>query len=369
MIQRLYIHNFRCLENFDLNLADKPSALLIGKNGSGKSTVGYALEVLQKIARGTNRVGQLVKPRDLTRGRTDLPMRLELEVEIGDETYQFTLALELPEGFKELRVREEKLTVGGKTIYSRQVSQVDLAKTSSESAAKFLVDWHLVALPVIQEQSEKDPLFLFKRWLSQMLILAPIPSLISGESSGEDLLPDREVKNAGNWFAGLISYSPASYASIEKYLKSILPDLWDIRNPIIAADSRSMQIQFRANEGSLILPFGDLSDGEKCFFISSLVLAANESYGPIFCFWDEPDNYLSLDEVGHFILELRRTFFPAGQLLMTSHNPEAIQRFSDENTIILHRRNHLEPTQIRLMSEMELQSDIVEAIRQGGLEP
>jgi hypothetical protein len=231
------------------------------------------------------------------------------------------------------------------------------------------VDWHLVALPVIQEQSEKDPLFLFKRWLSQMLILAPIPSLISGESSGEDLLPDREVKNAGNWFAGLISNSPASYATIEKYLKAILPDLWDIRNPIIAADSRSMQIQFRANEGSLILPFGDLSDGEKCFFISSLVLAANESYGPIFCFWDEPDNYLSLDEVGHFILELRRTFFPAGQLLMTSHNAEAIERFSDENTIFLHRRNHLEPTQIRLISELDLQTDIVEAIRQGGIEP
>ena len=61
MIKRLYIHNFRCLENFDLPIAGKPSSLLIGKNGSGKSTVGYALEVLQSLARGTNRIGQLVK--------------------------------------------------------------------------------------------------------------------------------------------------------------------------------------------------------------------------------------------------------------------------------------------------------------------
>ena len=199
MIQRLYVHNFRCLENFELNLTGKPSALLIGKNGAGKSTVGFALETLQRIARGTNRVGQLLKPKDLTRNRAEIPMRFELEVKIGGELYQYILVLELPEGFKELRVREEKLVVAGKPIYSREVAQVDLAKTAKESAAKFLVDWHLVALPVIQEQSEKDPLFIFKRWLSQLLILAPIPSQIDGESSGEDLLPDREVKNAGNW--------------------------------------------------------------------------------------------------------------------------------------------------------------------------
>ncbi len=57
MIKRLYIHNFRCLENFDLPISKKPSSLLIGKNGSGKSTVSYALEMLRDIATGTNRVG------------------------------------------------------------------------------------------------------------------------------------------------------------------------------------------------------------------------------------------------------------------------------------------------------------------------
>jgi hypothetical protein len=39
------------------------------------------LELLQRIARGTNRVGDLIKPKDLTRGRADVPMRFEIEVE------------------------------------------------------------------------------------------------------------------------------------------------------------------------------------------------------------------------------------------------------------------------------------------------
>ena len=39
MIERLHVHNFRCLENFSLDLTGRPSALMIGRNGSGKSTV------------------------------------------------------------------------------------------------------------------------------------------------------------------------------------------------------------------------------------------------------------------------------------------------------------------------------------------
>jgi predicted ATPase len=47
-------------ENFELPLSGNHSILLIGKNGAGKTTVGLALEILQRIARGTNRVGELV---------------------------------------------------------------------------------------------------------------------------------------------------------------------------------------------------------------------------------------------------------------------------------------------------------------------
>jgi predicted ATPase len=84
--------------------------LLIGKNGSGKTTISLALEILQKIARGTNRVKDLVKPKDFTRGRSDEPMRFVIEVVLDAVVYEYIIAFELPEEFKELRVLEEKLT-------------------------------------------------------------------------------------------------------------------------------------------------------------------------------------------------------------------------------------------------------------------
>ncbi|MGV8120582.1 MAG: AAA family ATPase [Candidatus Xenobiia bacterium LiM19] len=64
MMRRIYIHNFRCLENFELNLACMNSALLVGQNGTGKTAISFTPEVLQKIGRGINRVGQMVQPAD-----------------------------------------------------------------------------------------------------------------------------------------------------------------------------------------------------------------------------------------------------------------------------------------------------------------
>lgn len=350
-------------------MAGNSSLLLIGKNGSGKTTVGLALEVLQRIARGTNRVEQLVRPKDLTRGNSQIPMRFQISVEIRKKIYRYEIAFELPEGFRELRVLEESLQVDREVVYSRDLAQVHLARTDGEKEARFRIDWHVVALPIVQERSMKDPLGVFKQWLARILILRPIPSLISGDSETETLQPALEVTDFGAWFAGLIAESPGAYGKFESYLKQMMPDLKTIQNPLVGSDSRSLSVQFSNELGDLKLAFKDLSDGEKCFMICALVLAANEAYGPVLCFWDEPDNYLGLSEVGHFVLTLRKAFQSGGQFIATSHNDEAIRSFSDENTLLLYRKSHLEPTLVRPVSEIEFSGDLVDALVRDDVKP
>lgn len=391
MLQRLYVHNFRCLENFELNLKDLPSSLLIGKNGAGKSTIAFALEVLQSIGRGINRVSQLIQAKDFNSSRSGVPIRFEIEVLLKEQLYKYILALELsPENSKEIRVFEEQLLVAGSPIYSREASQVKLyannlqSQTSQDNrsanpfsnqfplasqlmASQFQLDWHLVALPLIQAQSETDPLYIFKSWLSRMVILAPIPSLMTGESSGETLEPKRDGSNFGEWFSGLLRRYPAAYTQVDRYLREVMPDIQDIQNEPIGKDAKSMVVQFEANNQTLSLDFKELSDGEKCFFLCAVVLAANKYYSP-FCFWDEPDNYLSLSEVGHFVTALRRSFKNSGQILVTSHNEEAIRKFSNENTFILDRKSHLEPTLIRLLSDIPINGDLVDTLIRGDIE-
>jgi len=355
MLQRLYVHNYRCLENFELNLKDMPSALLIGKNGAGKSTIASVLDIFQNIGRGINSVEQLITAKDVTAGRLDVPIRFEIEVLLDEKLYKYVLALELRENPKECRILEEELTVSTYYIYSRKSSKVILYEYECE----LRVSWKLVALTVIQESSESDPLRIFKTWLARMIILAPIPCLITGESTGETLEPKRDGSNFAEWVSGLLSRYPAAYSQIDKYLREVMPDIQDFLNEQIGRNAKSMIVRFEANNATLSIDFEDLSGGEKCFFLCAVVLAANKYYGPLFCFWDEPDNYLSLSEVGHFVTTLRRSFKNSGQLLVTSHNDEAIRRFSDENTFILDRKSHLEPTLIRLLSDITVQGDLI----------
>jgi energy-coupling factor transporter ATP-binding protein EcfA2 len=275
VIRRFYVHNFRCLENFELPISGQSSALLIGKNGSGKTTVGLALQILQKIARGTNRVSDLVKPKDFARGRADVPMRFEIEVQLNAKTYWYSIAFELQEGSKELAVSEERLAVDGKVGYIRNLQ--DKRMTRQEREANFLIDWDLVALPIMQRPSNDDPVSVIRRWLARMLILRPMPGLISGDSSEETLEPSVPVTDFGAWFSGLLANAPSAYADIDSYLKQVMPDLKDIKNPLVGRNSRSLEVQFSTDKGSVNLPFEDLSDGEKCFMICALVLAANHA--------------------------------------------------------------------------------------------
>ncbi len=367
MLQKIYINNFRCFENFELKLEDFSSALLIGKNGAGKTTFAHVLEIFQKIGRGFNRVGQLVNAKDFAQGRSGIPIRFELEVLLDRKKYKYSLSLGSLPNFDELRIEEEQLFVDEKLIFSRkQEKAVYYVNGLTAVQESFSLDWHLVALPAIHQRSGSE-ISIFKEWLASIIILAPIPSLMNGNASGETLEPIRNGSNFGDWISGLLSRSPAAFATINDYLKGVMPDIEDFISEKTGKNSKTTNVRFLANNARLNVEFNDLSDGEKCFFLCAVVIAANKSYGPLFCFWDEPDNYLSIAEVGFFITALRRSFQNGAQILMTSHNSEAIQKFSDQNTIIFDRKSHLEPTLVRRLSDENVKGGLINALIRGDL--
>lgn len=368
MIHRLYVNNFKTLQNFDLSIRDLSTVLLIGRNGSGKSSIRQAIEVLQRIARGVTRIGQLAGPKDFSFAQTGAPMRFELEARVGSDLFDFRLALELPVGFRELRVREESLKVNGAVIYDRELAQVRLWKNNphrpDREEASFLIDWHSVALPLIQ-QSKGEPLSVFREWLARSVVLNPIPSRIGGESRSETLEPSVTAEDFSAWFSGVVAYAPKAYTAIHNYLSEAMPDFEEVRNPPAGSETRSLSLRFAKEREAFTVPFEDLSDGEKCFLICAVVLAANEAYGPLLCFWDEPDSHLSLSEVHSFVMTLRKGFQDGGQWIAASHNPETIRAFSDENTLVLSRESHLEPTVLRRLGELGIHGDLANAAIRG----
>jgi hypothetical protein len=65
------------------------------------------------------------------------------------------------------------------------------------------------------------------------------------------------------------------------------------------------------------------------------------------------------------MLALQGAFQSRGQFIATSHNPEGIRTFSDENTLVLFRKNHFEPTNERPLGTLQVNGDLVDALVRG----
>jgi len=364
MLKRIYINNFRCFENFEFKPLEQSSLLLIGKNGSGKSTLRAALKVFQAIGRSMSRTSDVLGQDDFFLNNTSVPIYFELEARLEGKDFKYTFSLELPENFKELRVKEESLSLDGVALFSRQHAIVTLHKTESQ----FSLDWHVMALPIIQNPAAFDSINSFRQWLARMVLIAPIPKLMGSDAAYGTTHLNEDASNWADWLSDLLDSYPAAYSMIVDFLKNLMPDLGDFRFDRTGKDSKELILRFKGVNKEYQISSARLSDGEKCFFLCAVVLAVNQYDVPVLTFWDEPDSYLSLDEVSHFVMALRRGFGQAGQLIMTSHNPEAIRRFSDENTSVLGRRSHLEPSVIRPLSELSSDRDLIHRMIDGEVE-
>lgn len=362
MIERVYAHNFRCLQNFTIELSNSPSVLVIGKNGSGKSTFRHCLEIFQQICRGKSRARELVSTLDFAHDSLDVPIRFKIELTLLKRRFRYTIAFEMPAGFREARIAEEALEVDGEHVFLRQQSQVTVGAGST-----FRIDWHVVALPIINERVGDQAIHEIREYFGAMVLISPIPDLMSGYSEDDSTELVSNASNFSSWLAALLSRHPASYGTLDTNLKRLMPDFESLENIPKGESGKQLVVRFQdpQEERTIPIDFGRLSSGEKCLLLSAVLIAFNKSSGPVFCMWDEPDNHLSLQEIDHFTTQLRKMTNHRGQLVVTSHHPSTIRCFSDDSTIVFTRSSHLEPTSVQLLSNMTYKGDLVEALSRG----
>lgn len=359
MIERLYVQNYRCLESLTLDFVGKTSTLIIGKNGAGKSAIRQTLAIFQSICRGSSRVESLIRLSDFAFGRTQRPMRFEIEVVLTSKKYTYAVSFDWPSNFREARILEESLVVDGQAVFTRDLAQVDLP-----NGASFGLDWHVFALPVINEKPPDRSIQELKTFLATLVLIAPIPVNMLGFSEQPTAELKEDASNFSSCLRDLLEKKPAAYGAFDEFIKSVIPDFSSIENSNRGKDGKQLMVAFKSSdsEESLTVEFDFLSHGEKCFFLSAYVIASNAVGIPVHLMWDEPDNHLSLSEVGQFITALRRAAKRGGQFIATSHHPETVRKFSDENTVVLTRKSHLDPTLPKLLKDYGFTGNLIEAL-------
>jgi predicted ATPase len=232
------------------------------------------------------------------------------------------------------------------------------------------MDWHIVALTVIQDRGASSLLQPLRDWLSRMVLLSPLPPLMVSETTAEPSTLQLNGSNLVDWLSSLLESSPAVYATVIEQIQKVMPDVVLFRFEKLGRDSRALMVQFKSGGVSDEQSFDRLSDGEKCFFLSAILLAANRWSGPLFAFWDEPDNYLATHEVGQFIVEMKRCFAQyGGQWIASSHNAGAVVNYSVDSTWVLARKSHQEPTQSRCVDEILLgDASLIQTLMDGEID-
>lgn len=359
MIDRFYVHNFRCLQSFTFDLAGQASAVLIGKNGAGKSTVLHCLEIFQSICRGSSRVGNLISASDFTQHRIDEPMRFEVDLKLNGKPIKYAIAFEWPDEFREARILDESLSVDGHAIFTRHQAQVQMS-----DGASFRLDCHIFALPVINERPPAHSIQDVKAFFASMILIAPIPAVMTGFAEEPSIELHRDAGNYASCLLAMLQQKPRAYSIFEAYIKTVIPDFSSIENPARGESGTQLIVKFEQENPrrSLSVEFKSLSDGEKRFFLSAYIIASNTVGPPVICMWDEPDNHLSLSEVGQFIIALRKMTSQSGQFIATTHHPETVRKFSDETTFVLTRKSHLDPSVVRPLTEFAYTGDLINAL-------
>ncbi len=130
MLKRIYIDNFRCFVNFELHL--EKVSLLLGANGSGKTSIFNILERIQRLVSDGEKISDLFKNESLTRWRTDsLLQKIELDVSGNDGTYRYSLEVEHSSNRQVTRIRNESLFFNTQQLYCFRIETDETGATVS----------------------------------------------------------------------------------------------------------------------------------------------------------------------------------------------------------------------------------------------
>ncbi len=323
MLTRLFADNFRALVNFELR-PDRLS-LLLGENGSGKTSVFNALGKIRELVVLGLSVGEVFSY-SRTRWETRDVQRFELDAEEDGGTYRYALEIQHPNGTHDKpSIRMESVSFEGEPLYRFSDGEVRLSYDDHTQGPVF---------PHRPDQSyltSLDPtrpnkvarLSRFKRFISGVATFQPNPFAMQVFSNQDQYFLERDGTNLAAFFDYLNDEHPQVRTELEGHLRDALPGFRNFQFKR-AGDAKWLLAAFgdaqHAGEFTLL----DLSEGQRVLAVLYAAACALARNGAVLCF-DEPDNFVSLSEIQPWLQVLRDALEErGGQAMIISHHPEVI---------------------------------------------
>jgi len=310
--------------NFELKL--DPVVLLLGPNGTGKTSVFDVLRRLQDFVIGDARVHDVFPSRDLTRWQSGGRQRFELEVTLGTDNYTYTLVIDHDVERHRMRVLEERLDLNDMPLFAFTEGMAQLYRDDHSEGPQYPFDWTLSGVGALHERPDNRNLTRFKRELSRWIIVRPLPPLMEGESRREQERPSARMENFVSWYRHLAQEHMGAMVTLLGELKSVLPGFGSLSLKEAGEDVRILKVLFAKAKADkpLSFDFAELSDGQKMVIVLyTLVFGLGDERRSLFI--DEPDNFLALREIQPWLSNLIDAVDESvEQAVLISHHPEVI---------------------------------------------
>ncbi|MBI3682490.1 MAG: ATP-binding protein [Acidobacteria bacterium] len=339
MLTRLYVDNFRCLVNFEFRPGAKQ--LMLGSNGSGKSSVFDVLGCLRLFALGGVPAQQVFLPAFKTRWQSLSQQTFELDTRLAGQNYRYQLIVEVHDPPAIPRVLAETLQHEGKPIFEFLQGEVRLFDDQYQHKVSYPFDWFRSALATILPRADNAKITRFKSWLGRLIWVRIDPrAMMMGLTENEDQFLRVDFGNFANWYRHLSQENTQAIGVLRDSLRDVLDGFESMDLRSVGPRARLLKVLLKSPAGNGKLDeyeFHELSDGQRTLIGLYTLLHCALDRDTTVCI-DEPDNFVALEEIQPWLMELLdRADDVGGQVLLISHHPELLNYMAPSYGVVFRR--------------------------------
>lgn len=162
------------------------------------------------------------------------------------------------------------------------------------------------------------------------------------------LVPD--TRNFAAWYHAASAADKRRDQLLHGTLTDVLPGFEALNFEPAGPGRWLLRADFGGSGGKLMLRFTELSDGQRALILLYSILHLLLAQGRT-VFLDEPDNFVSLDEIQPWLLSATDMVDDGhGQLVLVSHHPEIFNQWAVSHGVLTERAG-CGPVQIRRYSQ------------------
>jgi predicted ATPase len=336
-IARLYVSNYRCFVNFELR--PERRSLLVGYNGTGKSSVFDVLAAIQDLVCWNKEATEAFPTATVTRFGGSTEQQFELDVESEWGTFRYALRVTHDLTRDEATITSEEVMLDGRPLYRFADKEVQLYRDDHTPARDtFSFSPRRSFLASLEPTPMSTRITWLKSFIHGIWVLRLDPSRMTALTrTDSDPFLARDASNFASFCRYLLQEEPDSLQRAQEPLCEVITGFQHLRTQT-AGRAKVLMAKFSYPGGRVYdLDFDMLSDGQKILIVLYVLLHSIARHATVLCL-DEPDNFVSIREIQPFLVDLADVSDETGaQVMLISHSSEVIDYIGASEAILVER--------------------------------